>query len=170
MISLYRSKEDVFGYLSSLYDYPKEQLIATYRNHTPHIEAFQGVLSTFKAIKKKKANIGVITDGRSTTQRSKIIALGLEEYTDKIVISEETGFEKPNRHNFKCIENFFPNATYYYIADNLKKDFIAPNELGWHTIGLIDNGLNVHHNSYQYFQVTHRPQNFILSIAELVVV
>ena len=170
MISLYRSKQDVFGYLSSLYSYPKEQLITIYRNHTPDIEAFQGVLTTFKTIKQKKSKIGIITDGRSTTQRNKIEALGLKAYIDKLIISEETTFEKPNQHNFKCIENFFPSATYYYIADNLRKDFIAPNALGWHTVGLIDNGLNVHHNSYQYFEKSHRPQNFIFSIAELTIV
>ena len=36
------------------------------------------------------------------------------------------------------------NANFYYIGDNVVKDFIAPNQLGWTTICLLDNGQNIH--------------------------
>ena len=39
----------------------------------------------------------------------------------------------------------FPNYEYYYIGDNIKKDFIAPNKLNWNTIGIKDtNSENIH--------------------------
>lgn len=40
---------------------------------------------------------------------------------------------------------------YFYIADNVKKDFITPNKLGWTTVCLLDSGKNIH------------PQNFNIS-------
>ena len=170
MISLYRSDEDVFGYITENYKMIKSELFSMYRNHNPVLSPFPGVRNTFQGIKEKKGHIGIITDGSSTIQRKKLKTLGLLDFIDKIVISEETGAEKPGERNFKIIEDHFMACTYCYVADNLRKDFIAPNRLGWKTIGLIDNGLNVHHDAYLHFDKSKMPQNFVLSFNELHVV
>lgn len=170
MFSLHRSGEDAFQYISDRFERNKGELLERYRNHYPDITPFPGVLELFEAIKSKGGKICVITDGRSTTQKSKIKALGIQHFLDKTVISEELGTEKPDENNFRVIENEFPKQKYMYIADNHRKDFISPNKLGWETIGLIDNGLNIHFDSHRYMKKELRPMEVILKIGEINVV
>lgn len=169
MFSRYRSKKDVFQYLEDCYKVPKEALITQYREHRPNITAFPGVLSLMAQIKQKGGKIGVLTDGRGITQRNKLKALGLLEKIDHLVISEDLGTEKPHPNNYLSFEERFPKGNYYYIADNCKKDFVTPNERGWQTIGLIDQGLNIHHHTHEYLDKPHAPHDFILCFAELTI-
>lgn len=167
MFSLYRNNENVFNALSSEYDIDTKQLINLYRNHSPNINLSIGVLDVLTAIKVKGGKLGIITDGRVKTQMEKVKALGIEHLMDKIIISEAIGFEKPNLENYKVIEDTFPDNDYWYIADNLKKDFITPNRLGWNTVGLIDNGKNIHFMSHQFMDEEYMPKEFILSFTEV---
>ncbi len=170
MYSLFRSKADVFEFVSSTYQVDKSELLNTYRTHVPTLCVFDGVLETMDKIKAKKGKIGIITDGRKTTQRAKLNALDIIDRVDKIVISEEVGSEKPDERNYRIIEQAFPDCTYLYMADNLRKDFIAPNKLGWQTVGLIDNGLNMHFDGHKYFDKTNKPQQFVTSFEEINIV
>ena len=169
MFSMYRSNINVFDYLALDYGKDAKTLIDMYRNHSPDIELFEGVIDVIKAIKQKEGHIGIITDGRSGTQRSKIKSLNITDLIDKIVISDDIGSEKPAEENFLAIEAAFKfnEAEFYYIADNLKKDFITPNARAWKTIGLIDNGKNIHHASHQYMSPSHKPQAFIFSFKDI---
>ncbi len=170
MFSLYRHKEDVFKIISQTYGYEKKRLIALYREHSPRIQPFEGVVDLLKKIKAKKGKIAIITDGRATTQRAKLNALGIFELSDKIVISEELGTEKPHLDNYLVIEKTYQDHLYFYIADNFRKDFITPNKLGWQTIGLIDNGLNIHYDSYKFSTEIYKPQNLVFNMQEIKVV
>lgn len=170
MYSLFRSKQDVFAFLTSQFDVQKSDLLKTYRTHKPSLQLFEGAMEVIQSIKQKGGKIGVITDGRTTTQTVKLKALGIYEIVDKIVISEEVGSEKPDEQNYRIIENAFPNCNYLYMADNLRKDFISPNRLGWNTVGLVDNGLNMHFDGHLYFEDSHRPQNFVTSFFEINIV
>ena len=167
MFSKYRCKLNVFEIISKEYDVELEILIGKYRNHIPEIQLFDGALDVIKAIKYKKGKIGIVTDGRSATQRAKIASLGLMEYVDQIIISEEIGSEKPDVANFKAIEDFLVGKEYYYIADNIKKDFIAPNLLGWNSIAVIDNGKNIHFEAYKYIDERNLPQNYVHLITDI---
>jgi len=167
MYSLFRSKQDVFEFLVAHYNIQKSDLLKTYRSHKPFLQLFEGALQVIQEIKKKGGKIGIITDGRTSTQTVKIKALGIYDMVDKIVISEDIGSEKPNEENYLAIENAFPNCTYLYMADNLRKDFVSPNKLGWSTLGLVDNGLNMHFDGHLYFEASHRPQVFVSSFSEI---
>jgi putative hydrolase of the HAD superfamily len=167
MFSRYKENIDVFHFLSEEYNIPKKELVKIYRNHVPTINLKSGVLPLLKKIKNKKGKIAIITDGRTVTQRQKIKSLSIEKYLDTVIISEDTSFEKPHTNNFSVIENKFNSTQYYYIGDNLKKDFIAPNQLGWRTIGLINGGLNIHYDSYKYLDKNNLPQDFIFSFKDL---
>ena len=46
-------------------------------------------------LKEKNIPAGLITDGRSVTQRNKLKSLGLLNYFKEVIISEEFGSEKP---------------------------------------------------------------------------
>lgn len=170
LFSMYRSKINVFEFLADFYNIEVATLIEMYRNHQPNIQLFEGVMDILDAIKSKNGKIGLITDGRSTTQRAKLKSLGILDYFDKIIISEEIGSEKPSIENFRAIENSLSGTTYYYIADNLKKDFIAPNALGWKSIALVDNGINIHFESHKYFDAQYLPRDFILNFSELIII
>ncbi|MCK0124119.1 HAD-IA family hydrolase [Gelidibacter sp. F2691] len=167
MFSMYRSRMNVFEFLSQEYPIAISELMEMYHHHKPTIKLFDGVLDMLKTIKKHHGQIGIITDGRTVTQREKLESLGLLNYIDQIIISEEFGSEKPNIANFKAIEDNLKGMSYYYIADNLKKDFIGPNALSWNTIALIDNGKNIHFESYKYRDEYSYPESFIFDFTEI---
>lgn len=88
---------------------------------------------------------------RSVQQRNKIEALDLCRWiNDKdIVISEEFGSEKPALSNYAYFMERYPEChDFTYVGDNLKKDFIAPNALGWLTVCLKDDGRNIHRQDF----------------------
>ncbi len=168
MLSLYRNKKNVFDFLSDRYNITMEELIYNYRNHDPKIKPRDGCIELLKAIKEKGGFIAVITDGRIKTQNSKIISLKIKKYIDYVVISEEIKTEKPNSKAFQMVENKIEGTSFYYIGDNVKKDFIAPNSLGWKTIGLIDDGKNIHCNFHNY-QNNNMPNDLIYDLNEIVI-
>jgi len=45
--------------------------------------------------------------------------------------------------------------------------FLDPNRPGWKTIGIIDNGLNMHFDTLLYLDKKNRPQEFVSSMLEL---
>ncbi|PKA96800.1 putative hydrolase of the HAD superfamily [Flavobacteriaceae bacterium MAR_2009_75] len=168
MFSLYRCNENVFDFLAKNHNLDKSELITLYRNHKPKIALAEGVAELFQKLREKKAGLGLITDGRTGTQRAKLKALGIENSFDCIVISEEFGSEKPSEENYLAIENQLPEYTdFYYVADNVKKDFIAPNQLGWETIGVLDNGLNIHNDAHLYMTKKHLPKNYVYRIGDI---
>lgn len=147
MIEKYFNHEDVFNFVASTYNTDKTSLLNYYRFHKPLIELYSGV-EPFLKDKFNNYNIALVTDGRSLTQRNKIEALGIERFLSTIIISEELGSEKPNAENFQQAIASFNNKRVYYIGDNIKKDFVTPNKMGWTTICLIDPGHNIHKQDF----------------------
>jgi len=133
-------------------NFPIEKYLELYRFHYPEIKLSKDTSVFFEKILSHNIEFSIITDGRSISQRNKIKALGLYDLVKNIIISEETGFEKPHLNNFKILNRIYSNKKLIYIADNTSKDFLAPNSLNWNTICLINNGQNIH------------PQDFNLSI------
>lgn len=150
LINLYSTNNDPFEYILKNYmseDLTIDLLLNWYRYHYPDIILFSGVLCTLELL-KNDFKFAIVTDGRSVTQRNKIKALKLETYIDQIIISEEIGSEKPDERNFFMVEEFLDCKQYIYVGDNLKKDFITPNSLGWKTICIKDSGLNIHKQDF----------------------
>lgn len=167
MLSLYRNNKNVFEYLKENYKIDKNVLLEIYRNHQPKIKLNKGIKKIFKLIKSKQGKIVILTDGRTITQKNKIKALKISKFIDYASISEEVEAEKPSEIPFKLVMSKLPAQTYFYIGDNFKKDFIAPNELKWKTIGIIDNGKNIHSNSYLYQEAKNIPHNLVYNIAQI---
>lgn len=148
MVKWYREGENVFQKLNQLLriDTPIEAYLKIYREHYPTITLSDGVEDTLDEIKHRGFILGLITDGRSVGQRNKINALKLDRWFDdeNIIISEEFGSEKTDEKNFKFFMEKYPEHLFVYVGDNPKKDFIVPNQLGWQTIMLKDDGRNIH--------------------------
>ncbi|MHC4114068.1 MAG: HAD family hydrolase [Planctomycetota bacterium] len=119
------------------------ELINVYRQHVPKIELPQESRDVLCKLQDKYA-LGLVTDGFLPAQRLKVQELGIEKYFECIIYTEELGreFWKPSAAGFeKLMErlNVSPEAI-AYVADNTKKDFIAPNKLGILSIQLIRPG------------------------------
>ena len=116
------------------------EIVEVYRNHIPDIKLPQDSLEIL-CLLSKKYTLGLLTDGFLPAQKLKVQALGIEKYFKCIIYTEELGRDcwKPSPAGFvKIMDNLDtkPENT-VYIADNEKKDFIAPNRLGILTIQLI---------------------------------
>lgn len=166
MLVWYFDNENVFQKLVQLYpDLSMDLLKSKYRHHQPNFEKYSYVKDFLSELKQNRYRIGLITDGFSITQRNKISSLGIGGLFDLIVISEEFGSEKPNEENYKVFHQF-NSDTYYYVGDNLKKDFVTPNKLGWITICLLDDGNNIHSQNFD-IEEFYLPKYKIKDLSEL---
>ena len=144
----------------------KESLLWFYRLHTPDISLHSGVKSLFELLESKGVAIVILTDGRSITQRLKLVALGLDRYP--FFISDEFGgLKKPDHQRFKLIEEDFPADKYIYVGDNVEKDFIAPNELGWISVCLTLNPDFVHQYEMSDYPKINAPKKWIRHLTEI---
>ena len=167
MLNNYFLGNNVFQMLKD--DYPNfevQDLLQLYRNHYPQLTLDINVETVLNFCKNKGYKIGLISDGRSKTQRNKLKALEIETFFDLIVISEEFGSEKPTRANFEVFHQYKANE-YIYVADNTNKDFITPNVLGWTSICLRDEGVNIHKQDFR-LKKEFLPKMVIENIIELV--
>ncbi len=117
-----------------------EELVKVYRNHTPKITLPQDsrdILCELRA----KYTLALITDGYLPGQKLKVQSLEIEDFFKCIVYTEQLGreFWKPSPAGFEKIIEILKAKPedMVYIGDNEKKDFIAPNKLGFLTIQLI---------------------------------
>jgi putative hydrolase of the HAD superfamily len=169
MLDIHFSGGNAFNFLLEKFPAKKlslEKLLYLYRNHNPKISLREGALEMLKEIKKKNGKTGIITDGRSITQRNKIQALGLENIIDKLLISGEFGFEKPASVLYESFMDKEVERQYYYLGDNLVKDFVAPKKLGWYCIGILDDK-NIRKQNISEFSDEFLPHIFINKFTEI---
>ena len=148
MLEIYQLGKNAFKEINNRYilKVPITKYLQIYRNHFPNITLDIDTLKTLAVLWHKGFILGLITDGRTVTQRNKIKSLRLDKYIakDDIIISEEFGNEKPAEENYRFFMDKYPNSEYWYVGDNNIKDFVTPNNIGWHTICLLDDGRNIH--------------------------
>lgn len=117
-----------------------QQLIYAYRNHVPKITLPQDSRDILSQL-SRKYTLALLTDGFLPAQQLKVQTLGIEKYFKCIIYTEQLGreFWKPSPAGFeKLMETLDTKPkNIAYIADNEKKDFIAPNKLGFLTIQVI---------------------------------
>lgn len=141
-------------------------LVECYRSHSPTLILPDESSEILRYFADRSIPMGLLTDGRSITQRNKIASLGIEHYFQSIVISEEFGSAKPTPANYQWFEKQLKATEFVYVADNPKKDFVAANQLGWTTICLLDSGRNVHSQRIEVAD-SYRPQFSVRSLLEL---
>jgi putative hydrolase of the HAD superfamily len=140
-------------------------LLQLYRFHIPDIKLNEKVKFFLDSLSIRNIPSGLITDGRSVTQRNKLKALGLANYFQDIIISEEFGSEKPDEKNYLYFVNKYPDKRFIFIGDNTSKDFIVPQKFGWFTVCIKNPGNNIHEQS---FSSGCQPDMIVESICELV--
>lgn len=143
--------------------------VDTYRNHKPHIRLYPAAAALLAALSDAGVRMALVTDGTQKRQMAKIDALGIRCHFphDMILISEQTGCDKLGLTSWQRIVRKYPNAhRFIYIGDNPAKDFIWPNRLGWITIGIRNNGENIHPQTGD-FPIDNQPQYWVESHDEI---
>lgn len=114
-----------------------ESMLETHRNHPPTLRLHDDANDVLLRL-RGRVRLGIITDGRPRTQRAKMDALGLPFRVDAAIVSQELApwICKPDPRPFEFIAAKLQvqSGRMVYVADNLAKDFVAPNQLGWRTI------------------------------------
>lgn len=148
MLASYIQGLNVFASLNETYrlDVPIDLYLKKYREHKPDIRLSEEVENLLAAMLRTGITMGMITDGRSSTQTNKIKALGLYRFIcdENCIISESFGHSKPSPEAYLYFQRKYGDKEYYYVGDNVGKDFISPNRLGWSTVCLLDDGRNIH--------------------------
>ena len=134
------------------------RMIDLYRRHAPVITPYPDVDTAFSRW-RGRYKLGLITDGRAEAQWAKIDVLNLRPRMDHIIVTSDyppsplTGegrgegrnhddhaspesFAKPHPRAFEDMARYcgVPHSACVYVADNVGKDFVAPNALGWLTV------------------------------------
>ncbi|HMK09013.1 MAG TPA: HAD family hydrolase [Anaerolineales bacterium] len=114
-------------------------MIEAYRTHPPRLAPYADVEPTLASL-RGTARLGLLTEGPASVQQSKLDALGLRTWFDKVVVlgEEERAAWKPSRTPFDrwlAGEAIGAQAA-VYIGDNPAKDFLGARAAGWTSIRL----------------------------------
>lgn len=131
-----------------------EEMISLYRSHAPDIcllKDAEWVLDHLRHFVK----IGLISDGYCVTQENKVKALGLERRFDCIILTDRLGRDRwkpsPVPYEQMCRELGLSHQHCVYIGDNVAKDFVTANLLGWTTV-------HIHRAAGVYSGIEARPE------------
>jgi putative hydrolase of the HAD superfamily len=111
----------------------RDLMLSAYRDHRPELRLFADAAWALDSL-SPDYRLGLLTDGRSESQRYKIEALGIADMFQEILVTDEMGvsWRKPSLRGFQLLLDRLgcsPEEA-VYIADNPVKDFIAPSLLG----------------------------------------
>lgn len=120
-------------------------LVEIYRNSRPKLHLYEDSKQFLNWAREQGYKLGIITDGCSKVQWNKIKALNLENFVNKIIVTDDLGkeFWKPHQKSYMNMMDDFnvSKAECVYIGDNPNKDFIGAKKLGLKTIRIIrENG------------------------------
>jgi putative hydrolase of the HAD superfamily len=95
------------------------------------------LIKFFNQLKKDGYKIAIITDGTTVEQMEQLYKLGIIEYIDILITSEELGVEKPNEYIFKKALSYLSIADSYnavMVGDDLERDIRGAKSVGIKTI------------------------------------
>jgi len=143
----------------------KESLLWMYRLHLPDIKLSENCSESLEKIQTEALAVAVLTDGRTVTQKLKLASLGLNHWP--AYVSEDYGHAKPAPDRFQAIQKDFPAEQYVYVADNVQKDFLGCNSLGWLGIGMRGDDRNIYSQSTHGLTEAMLPAYWVSSWDEL---
>ena len=104
-------------------------------------ELFYDTIPLMKVLRAKDIEAVILTNGPSDGQRAKFKTLGLSRYIQRIYISEEIGFAKPNRRAFEFVLRDLDAAVpdVLMVGDSIENDIDGAEQAGIKAV-LIDRG------------------------------
>ena len=109
-----------------------------YKKNQQKLQMSNITKSILELAKENNVKLGIITNGPSEHQWSKITALGVESWINRenIIVSGDYGINKPDDRIFKIMKEKLqlPNDSLYYIGDSIENDVVGANNAGWKSI------------------------------------
>ena len=109
-----------------------------YKKNQQKLQMSDITISILELAKENNIKLGIITNGPSEHQWSKIKALGVERWINKdnIVVSGDYDINKPDIRIFEIMQEKLqlPNDLLYYVGDSLENDIVGANNAGWKAI------------------------------------
>lgn len=113
------------------------RLVTVYREHRPSLQPHEDAVAVLDAL-AGRVKMGLVSDGFLPAQQYKLEAIGLADRFDAVVFTESLGRAswKPSTDGFVTLTRQLNVAHEHccYVGDNLAKDFVGPNRLGWRSI------------------------------------
>ena len=104
----------------------------------PGIRLFPDVESTLKQLKKSRYKLALLTDsdGKKEIKINRINALGISQYFDYVITTDDTGVNKPDIKNWEYILKIsgFSADQCIMIGDHPDTDLLTPKKLGFITV------------------------------------
>lgn len=111
-----------------------------YEEELAAITMHQEIEKSLDFLKEKNIPVSIITNGPTDHQYKKILQLGLLNWIDEdnIIISQATGYEKPDVEIFELgKQQFSLNPEHsLYVGDNFINDVIGSKRAGWQALWL----------------------------------
>ena len=104
-------------------------------NQYKHACVFPDTVETIEKL-RQKYKVGILTNGRSKNQWSKIRKAGVEDLFDTIVVSGDLGYHKPDIRIFEEARNRFglkPEEC-LFVGDNFYRDICGAVNAGWKVV------------------------------------
>ena len=110
-----------------------------------NIRLYDGVFDFLKKCCEKGVKIALVTDLTADVQMKKIAILGLDNYIDAVVTSEEARLEKPLMPIFRLALKKIGVAAQevWVIGDSMEKDIVGGNSIGATTILFDKEGIGI---------------------------
>lgn len=133
-------RDRVFQHAARRLGFPEEwipQLVRMVRAHCPTLHLPTETRHALTAL-CRRYRVGIVTDGHREVQRRKIVSLGIGDYVDALVLSDELGrpFWKPDPLPFltACrVLKARPEET-LFVGDHPRRDIWGAQRLGMRTI------------------------------------
>lgn len=106
------------------------------RERIDSIEPFPGAIPTLESLRRRGVRLGLVTNGKSKTQREKIERFDLAQHFDVIAVEEEFGVGKPDVRVFRFALSHLGAgaADAWMVGDNLETDVAGAQGAGIHAI------------------------------------
>ncbi|MEZ7735709.1 HAD family hydrolase [Gemella sp. 27098_8_149] len=125
-----------------------------YKKNQQKLQMSDITRSILELAKENNVKLGIITNGPSEHQWSKVKALGVEKWIDRknIIVSGDYGINKPDVRIFEIMQEKLqlPNDSLYYIGDSLENDIVGANNAGWKAIWINRYKKKIPENAYIY--------------------
>lgn len=114
------------------------ELVRHYRTHAPTIDLSADARLLLDRLHGAGVPLAGVTDGPLESQQAKVAALRLADWSVGVIFTAAygPGFGKPHPRAFAELAERSGVAPHehLYVADNPRKDFGGPQELGWSTV------------------------------------
>lgn len=125
-------------------DYPRLTTVEAlrfqklYEDELQQIQLHTDIAKTLDYLKARQIPIGIITNGPTDHQYKKIKQLQVENWVaqERIIISEATGYQKPEVEIFQIAQNLFgfTPAETLYVGDSFESDVAGCKKAGWQSL------------------------------------